>query len=368
MSVPQHVRGWITTVTIRAMVSFLLVLPGFAQHYTRTDLTADSAATSATAANLDPNLVNSWGLSRSSGSAWWVSDNHTGLSTLYDGGGVPQSLVVTIPPKDANGKATPTGTVFNYTTAFQVAPDVKAIFLFVTEEGTISGWNPSVDLTHALIPVNHSDSAVYKGCAIAMTAAGPRFYATNFSSGKVEVYDGNFQPVPTSKSAFRDPLLKDNFVPFNVQSVGGNLLVTFASRSKGSEDEDHGPGLGATAVFSQEGRLLLRLQSGNWFNAPWGVAAAPADFGASSHRILIGNFGSGSIRAFNAVTGKHEGALLDADGNRLKIDGVWALGFGNDAKAGSALTLFFTSGPNQENSGLLGSIAPVATEQRGNTE
>jgi uncharacterized protein (TIGR03118 family) len=368
MSVPQQLRGWITAATIRAMAVFLMILPGFAQHYTRTDLTADSAVTSATAANFDPNLVNSWGLSRSSGSAWWISDNGTGLSTLYDGSGVPQSLVVTIPPKDANGRATPTGTVFNYTSAFQVAPDVKAIFLFVTEEGTISGWNPSVDPTHALILVDHSGSAIYKGCAIAMTAACPRFYATNFNSGKIEVYDGNFQPVPTSRSAFRDALLKDSFVPFNVQSVGGNLVVTFASRSKGSEDEDHGPGLGAVAVFSQEGRLLLRLQSGAWFNAPWGVAAAPADFGAFSHRILIGNFGSGSIHAFNPVTGKHEGVLLDADGNRLKIDGLWALSFGNDAKAGSALQLFFTSGPNQERSGLLGTVAPVATEQRGNTD
>jgi uncharacterized protein (TIGR03118 family) len=350
-------------------VTLLLALPAVAQHYNRTDLTADVSATSPNQVLTDANLVNAWGLTRSSTSPWWVADNGTGVSTLYNGIGAPQPLVVTIPlPPGASGNAAPTGTVFNYTSTFNVADGKKAIFLFATEDGTISGWNPAADPTHAIIKVKLPKTAIYKGLAIADASDGSRLYATNFKSGKVEVYNGNFYPVHTQEWAFRDPRLKKDFVPFNIQNIGGNLLVTFASRTKGSTDEDHGPGLGAAAIFDPEGRLLLRLEYGNWFNAPWGVAATPADFGAFSHRILIGNFGDGNIHAFNAVTGKHEGALLDAAGNRLLIDGLWALQFGNDANAGSAQKLFFTAGPGDENHGLLGNITPVANEQRGSTE
>lgn len=349
--------------------TLLLSLPAFAQHYTRTDLTADVSATSPSPVITDANLVNAWGLTRSSTSPWWIADNGTGLSTLYNGVGTPQSLVVTIPlPPGASGAAAPTGNAFNYTSVFNVADGKKAIFLFVTEDGTISGWNPTADPTHAIIKVNNSKTAIYKGLAIADAASGPRLYATNFKSGRVEVYNGAFSPVHTEEWAFRDPRLKKDFVPFNIQNIGGNLLVTFASRTKGSEDEDHGPGLGAAAIFDTEGRLLLRLEHGNWFNAPWGVAASPADFGMFSHRILIGNFGDGTINAFNAVTGKHEGTLLDSTGSWLVIDGLWALQFGNDANAGSAQKLFFTAGPNDEKDGLFGNITPVASEQRGSTE
>ena len=350
-------------------VALLASLPVFAQHYTRTDLTADVAATSATAPNLDTNLVNAWGLTRSSASPWWIADNGKGVSTLYNGSGTPQSLVVTIPvPQGASGLSTPTGTVFNFTSAFQVGTNLKAIFLFVTEDGTISGWNPNVDGTHSIIKVDHSKTAVYKGAAIAMARSGPRLYATNFKSGRVEVFDGNFHQQYTEEWAFRDPRLKKDFVPFNIQNVGGNLVVTFARRAPGADDEDHGAGIGAAAIFDTNGRLLLRLQGGRWFNAPWGVAAAPADFGVFAHRILIGNFGDGSINAFNAVTGEHEGSLLDGNGNLLTIEGLWALQFGNDANAGAALKLFFTAGPNDEGNGLFGNISPVASEQRGSTE
>lgn len=372
MQISKHQFHPVSTAIVLAVTISLLAAPAFAQHYTRTDLTADVSATSPTAPNLDANLVNAWGLSRSSGSPWWISDNGTGLSTLYNGGGVPQSLVVTIPlPAGASGNAAPTGTAFNFTSAFQVGAGAKAIFLFVTEDGTISGWNPTVDATHAVIEVpknGQKPTAIYKGVAIAMTSRGPRLYATDFVSGRVQVYDGTFQRVHTEEWAFRDPRLPRDFVPFNIQNIGGNLLVTFASRQKGSHDEDHGPGLGAAAIFDTDGRLLMRFERGNWFNAPWGVVEAPADFGAFAHRILIGNFGDGTIQAFNAVTGKHEGALLDNTGKMLTIDGLWALSFGNDAAAGAALKLYFTAGPNDEGDGLLGNITPVGSESRGNTE
>jgi len=345
----------------------LLALPANAQHYTRTDLTTDSASVTS-APNIDASLVNAWGLSRSSGSPWWVSDNGTGLSTLYDGSGVPQALKVTIPPPaGSTSTATPTGTVYNYTTSFAVGGK-PAIFLFVTEDGTISGWNPGVSPTNAVIAVDRSKRAIYKGCAIAQTAWGPRFYATNFKSGRIEVFDGSFHRLATEHHAFRDERLRDDFVPFNIQNVGGNLVVTFAHREEGSTDEDHGPGVGYVDIFDLRGNLIQRLQHGKFLNAPWGIAETPGDFGAFSHRLLIGNFGDGKINVFNPISGAFEGQLLDVSGAPISVDGLWALSFGNAAKAGNFNDLYFSAGPNDEADGILGKISAVATEQRGNTE
>lgn len=356
---------------VRAVV-VVIALAAFAhaQHYTRTDLTANSAAVSPGVPNVDPNLVNAWGLARSSGSPWWVADNGTGLSTLYDLTGLPQSLIVTIPPpKGVAGPSAPTGIVFNYTTGFEVAPGFPAIFLFVTEDGTIAGWHPGVNPTAAVIKKNRSAVAAYKGCAIASTPAGPRLYATNFKTGLVETFNAKFQLMQLSPLAFRDPDLPRDFVPFNIQNVGGNLVVTFARRTPGEEDEDHGPGLGFVTIFNPAGRLIARLQHGPWMNAPWGVALAPSDFGPFSHRLLIGNFGDGRILAFNTFTGKFVGMMLTPDDQPLSVDGLWAISFaGNNERSGSGTELYFTAGPNEENDGLFGKITGSATEQRGNTE
>lgn len=341
----------------------------FGQHFTRTDLTANSP-TVATVPNIDPNLVNAWGLSRSSGGPWWVSDNGTGVSTLYNATGTPQPLVVTIPPPPGqNGPSSPTGNVFNFTTSFEVAPGQKAFFIFVTEDGTISGWNPTVDVTHAVLKVNRSGEAIYKGAAIAMTNQGPRLYATNFMSGKVEVFDGNWSRVSLGSSAFVDSTLPPDFVPFGIQNIGGNIVVTFAHRAPGSKDEDHGPGMGYVTIFSDRGQVVARLAHGLYFNAPWGIAMAGADFGAFSHRLLIGNFGNGKINAFNPITGKRVGGMLDASGKNIEIDGLWALQFGGgNTNSGAANELFFTAGPNEEADGLFGKLAPVSSEQRGSSE
>jgi uncharacterized protein (TIGR03118 family) len=320
--------------------------------------------------------VNSWGLARGANTFWWVSDNGTGRTTLYDGSGAPQSLVVNIPlPKGQNGTAAPTGVVFNFTTGFQLAPKAPAIFIFVTEDGTISAWNPNVDRTNALLKVNRSGKAIYKGCAIAQTSHGPRLYATNFKTGKVEVFDSSFHRVnpgdvrELAGHAFEFPRLSNHWAPFNVQNVGGNIVVTFANRDPGSEDENHGAGLGFVGVFSPRGNLLGVLQHGPWFNAPWGVALAPSDFGPFSHRLLVGNFGNGAIHAFNIKTGQFLGTVLDSAGKPLKIDGLWALQFGGNAKnSGSATELFFTAGPNDEKNGLFGKISPTVTEGTGSTE
>jgi len=350
-----------------AAFALAVAATGFAQQYTRTDLTADVSTTSASAANLDANLVNAWGMARSSGSPWWVSDNGTGLTTLYNGAGVAQALVVKIPTPDGTGTATPTGTVYNYTPGFQVSGK-PSVFLFVTEDGTISGWNPTVNLTSAVIVKNRAGKAVFKGCAIAKTKHGPLLYVTDFVSHRVYVYDSTFHRVFFDGWAFRDPRVPKSYAPFNIQNVGGNLVVTFAKVEAGSEEEEHGAGIGFVSVFDPKGRLIQRLQHGPWLNAPWGVTASPGDFGAFSHRLLVGNFGDGRVNAFNAVTGRFEGQLLDSSNQPLAVDGLWALSFGNNAAAGSALELYFTAGPNEEANGLLGKITPVPTDQRGNTE
>jgi uncharacterized protein (TIGR03118 family) len=347
---------------------FLLAGAALAQHYTRTDLATNSASVSS-APNVDTNLVNPWGLTRATGSPWWISDNGMGLSSLYDGTGAVQSLVVGIPrAKGGKGLSSPTGAVFNYTTSFWVAANQPSVFLFTAEDGTISGWNPNVNLHQAVQKISRPLKAIYKGLAIATTAWGPRLYATNFMTGDVDVFDGSFHQVD-SHGGFKDSTLPEHYAPFGIQNVGGNLVVTFAQRDPGSKDENHGAGLGFVRVFDTDGHLLLRIEHGAFLNAPWGIALAPGDFGPFSHRLLIGNFGDGTIHAFNAVSGKFEGTLLNSTGATLAIDGLWALSFaGDNAKNGVATELYFTSGPNDESDGVFGKLAATPAEQRGNSE
>jgi uncharacterized protein (TIGR03118 family) len=360
-------------VTLSGLLFALTSLPAAAQHFTRTDLTANQGGVSPTAPNLDGNLRNAWGLTRSATSTWWISDNAAGVSSLYDAAGVPQSLVVTIPTLAGNGAtSTPTGTAFNYSSGFEIAPGKKAIFLFVTEDGTITGWNPGVKPTEAVIafpPARTTPSqAVYKGCTLVTTAQGTFLYVANFGQGRVDVFDSTFHRVRPTVPTFRDLRIPRGYAPFNVQNVGGNVVVTFAQKERGSKDEQHGAGKGFVAIFDPQGRLLLDLEHGSFLNAPWGITQAPADFGVFSHRLLIGNQGDGTINAFNPLSGRFEGQLLDANGAPLAIDGLWALNFGSNGAAGSAIEMFFTAGPNDEADGLFGKIVPVATEQRGSNE
>ena len=357
-----------TTATLLLTVLILLGT-ALGQHYDRTDLTSN-LPTVPPLPNTDANLVNAWGLARATGSPWWVSDNGTGLSTLYDGLGAPQKLVVTIPPpKGKEGTAAPTGVVFNFTSEFNIEPQMKAIFIFATEDGTISGWNPTVDLLNARRRVNRPGDAIFKGLAIAQTAKGARLYAANFKSGRVDVYNGSWQPVHLGASAFVDPMLPENYAPFGIQNVGGDIVVTFAHRAPGSKDEDHGPGLGFVTIFNTDGQVIQRLAHGSYFNAPWGIAMAPADFGVFSHRLIIGNFGDGGIHAFDLITGNLAGTLLTATGDELHIDGLWALEFGGGTtNSGAADELFFTAGPDEESNGLFGKLSAVAAEQRGSSE
>jgi uncharacterized protein (TIGR03118 family) len=370
-----------------------------AQHYTQVNLVANA---SGVAPVTDPHLVNPWGLSRSSSSPWWISDNGTGLSTLYNGAGTINPLVVTIPKANPNSKTfpngTPTGTIANASpTDFLLAPGAPAAFLFSTIDGTISGWNPAVGVaagaappsTHAVIVVKTTDGSSYTGLTSA-TVNGDRYlYAANFNKGTVDVYNNAFQKVTLQSNRdgdrdrddnndkpFTDDRLPRDFVPFNVQAIGNDIVVTFALHEEGNPLETDGPGLGYVDIFSSSGQLLQRLEHGNWLNAPWGVAVAPLDFGTFSHALLIGQFagagtseGSGTIAAYDLASGKFIGLVQDATGKPLSISGLWAISPGNSAAAGSydpagspASELYFTAGPDHGTGGLFGYLKPVSTE------
>jgi len=346
-----------------------------AQQYTQTNLVSDQSG----AAVLDANLQNPWGLSRSSASPWWVANNGTGTSTLYNGNtGAPAALIVTIPPISGSDPGVPTGTAFNFTGGFELTPGNPARFLFVTEDGTISGWNPSVDPTHAVIKVK-SPGSVYKGLALAMHGGSPYLYVANFSRQRIEVYDTAFHRVQLKADhdndgehndqggPFEDAHVPRSFGPFNVQNIGGELYVMFAKRDPATNDEVAGAGLGYVDAFSPNGRLLRRFEHGAWLNAPWGVSLAPSDFGTFSHHLLVGQFGSGEIVAFDVTTGAFAGKMRDPVTNAvLAIEGLWALGFGNGANAGPLNSLFFTAGIDDEAHGLFGNLTAVPAEQPGN--
>jgi len=350
-----------------ALALSLFSFPGVAraQHYKQTNLISNIAGM---APVTDPNLKNPWGLTRSSTSPWWVANNNSGTSTLYTGAGqiVPingTGTVLVPPPRFApNAQSTPTGVVFNGSpTDFLVAPGVAAHFIFATEDGTISGW---VSGKSAVLVVDNSDGgsangAVYKG-ATSAEIDGKRFlYVTNFRSAKVEVYDTNFKRVHLDEDAFTHDGIPEQFAPFNVQNIGGTLFVTYAKQDAARHDPVGGDGLGFVELFTPSGKRIGHLQHGDWFNAPWGVVWTTRDFGEFSNAILVGNFRSGWVAAFNGFTHKFIGFVRNADNSLVTIDGLWSLTFGNGATAGSANSLFFTAGINNENDGLFGTLTPI---------
>jgi len=266
--------------------------------------------------------------------------------------------------------------VFNGTNAFELAPGAPARFLFVGEDGTISGWNPAVDPTNAVIKVKRQNS-VYKGAAIASRGGAWFLYVTNFSGRRIDVFNSSFHHVSLDDIApsdddqgkgndgrFLDGKIPKDFSPFNVQNIGGDLYVTYAKRDPATNDDVAGPGLGYVDVFSPSGQLLRRLEHGSWLNAPWGLALAPGDFGAFTHNLLVGQFGSGEIAAYDVTTGKFLGKMRDKTTDEvIEIEGLWALSFGNGANAGPLNTLFFTAGIEDESHGLFGTLTADPAEQ-----
>ena len=331
----------------------------------------------------DKSLVNPWGLSHSPNGPWQVSDNGTGLTTQYMGDGKQLPPVVTIPTPAGVTTAAPTGNVFNNTIDFVISKNGKSFasqFIFATEDGTISGFNPNVDSTHAIIAVDRSTKvdpqgdvgAVYKGLALATSSSGNFLFATNFRFGMVEKFDAQFNLV----ASFTDPKLSSDcpvpatptspaqcFAPFGIQSINDQLYVTFALQNAAHHDDVAGPGNGFVDIFDTNGNLIRRFASQGTLNSPWGLALAPSNFGQFSNDVLVGNFGDGRINAFAPGSGTRPGTFLDqlrdGNGNAITINGLWGLAFGNGGLAGDTNTLFFASGFNDEADGIFGSITPA---------
>jgi uncharacterized protein (TIGR03118 family) len=328
--------------------------PGNAYH--QTNLVSDLPGM---AQLTDADLVNPWGLAFSPTSPAWVADNGTGKATLYRGfvNGSPIQkvpLVVSIP-----GGA-PTGQVFNPTSGFVVRSGDSsgpAVFIFDSEAGLVTGWNPGVPppppSTQAQVGAS-VPQAIYKGLAIASTTTGTFLYAANFHQARIDVFDSSFNLVHLSGS-FQDPAIPPGFAPFNVQALGGLLYVTYAKQDAAAEDDVAGPGLGFVDVYSTSGQLLRHLIEHGQLNAPWGLALAPAGFGRFGGALLVGNFGNGRINAYDPATGEFLGRLRHEDNSPVQIDGLWALRFGNGV-IGTPSTLLFTAGIDDEAHGLFGAI------------
>jgi uncharacterized protein (TIGR03118 family) len=332
-----------------------------ANSYTQTNLVSDTAGV---AKITDPNLSNPWGISFFPGGPFWIADNNSGVSTLYDAQGNIQNLVVTIPPPNGVAAvAAPSGTVANATQGFQVTSGgvtAPSQFLFDTEDGTISGWNGSG--TNAALAVDNSNGgagAVYKGLAIITNSSGTFLLAANFRASALEVYDANFKLTQLAGN-FTDPTLPAGFVPFGVHVLGSQVVVTYAMQDAPKHDPVNAPGNGFVSLFDLNGNFVRRVASNGNLNSPWGAVMAPAGFGAFAGDLLVGNFGDGTINAFDLASGNLIGQLQDANGQAIVNLSLWDMVFGAGG-TGDPNTLYFTSGLTDEMHGLFATLTANAT-------
>ena len=347
-------------------------LRGPSQFYAQHNILSDIPGL---ADHTDSNLVNAWGLVSGPTTPWWIADNGTGKSTLYNVAADAIPAVFTVPGA-GGAQGNPTGIVFNGGTGFVVDNGVgspsAARFIFASEDGTISAFKGAPIVTVVPNPQAAAHGAIYKGLAIDSATAGQLLYATDFHNGKVDVFDTSFHLVTLSGN-FTDPNLPAGFAPFGIQNIGGTLYVTYALQDEDAEDDVAGPGNGFVDAYDLNGNLIQRVASAGELNSPWGLALAPEGFGRFSGDLLVGNFGDGRIHAFDPTTltldGEFEavGLLHSAAGKPIQIEGLWALQFGHGTTAvganGLTTTLFFTAGPSDEDHGLFGSI--VLTEPPG---
>ena len=323
--------------------------------YQQTNLVSDMAGV---ANNTDPDLVNPWGISFASGGPFWIADNKSGFSTIYGANGTTELSPVTIPvPAGDTSPAKPTGTVANTSTSGFLVNGAPGQFFFDTQDGTISGWYTG---SSAVLLVNNSSTgAVYTGLAMITNSTGSFLLAANFFSGQVEIYDSSYKSA-TLAGSFTDsgsPALPAGYAPFGIQPIGDQVYVTYALQNATKNGETTAAGDGYVSVFDLNGNFVNRFASAGTLNAPWGVAQASANFGMFSNDILIGNFGDGTINAFNA-NGTFVAQLQDATGAVISNGALWALTFAPSG-TGDADTLYFTAGFAAGGHGLFGSLAPA---------
>lgn len=322
--------------------------------FSTTALVSDVALSAYSTTNRDTHLVNAWGIAFNPQGFVWVADNGTDSSTLYDGNGVPQSLVVSTPPS-------PTGIVFNgSSTDFMLTSGGKSgasPFVFATESGMLAAWSPAVDSAAALTVYDGSAAGkVYKGLAIGRSGGANFLYATDFHNGAVDMFNGSFQLNPAS-GTFHDPALPAGYAPFGIQALGNLIYVSYAMQDAAAHDEVDGAGLGLIDVYDTAGTFIKELVTGGALNAPWGMAMAPSSgFGAFNGALLVGNLGDGKINAYDPNSGAMLGTLAGGSGVALVIDGLWGIAFGNGLNSQPTTTLFFAAGPNSESHGVYGRI------------
>ena len=326
--------------------------------YAQTNLVSDIPGL---ALHTDAQLKNPWGISFSPTSPFWVSDAGTGVSTLYNASGVKQALVVTIPGPGGGVPGVPTGQVFNNAASFQLPNGANATFIFASATGTIAGWNGAAGPT-AVTEVNGFPGSSFTGLAIAGSGSTARLYAANFGTGQIDVFNGSFAPV-TVPGAFTDPTLPPGYAPFNVQNVGGNVVVTYALKDPVTGRDVPGAGHGFVNVFDQNGALIRRVATDGVLDSPWGVALAPASFGPFGGALLVGNFGDGTIHAFDFFTGAMLGQMTDATGAPIVNDHLWGIAFGNNGAGSNPNALYFAAGIDNEQHGLFGTL--TATPEPG---
>jgi len=314
------------------------------------------------AMHTDPNLINPWGVSFPPDGPFWISDNNAGVTTIYDGSGNPvtiaghTAITIAAPPGQTTPSA-PDGQVFNSSGAgFDISQNGKtgsSLFIFATEDGTISGWNPNVNSGSSVIAVDNSKTgAVYKGLAIAQTNNGTMLYAANFGNGAVDVYNQNFQKV----DSFTDPNVPKGYAPFNVQVLDGHLFVTFALQNAAKHDDVAGAGHGFVDEFNLDGTHLQRVASGGVLNSPWGLAIAPAGFGDFAGDLLVGNLGDGTSNVFNQKNDHFLGKLDNASGKPIVIQDLWTLTTGS-GPIDNPTAIYFTAGLKDEQHGVFGLLS-----------
>ena len=307
--------------------------------YVQTNLVSDGSVAAKT---IDPNLINPWGIAESGSSPFWVGDNHTGVSTLYNTAGVKQGLTVTIPP--GGGKGAPSGLAFNAssgTGAFN-----SDLFLFATENGTLAGWRGALGAAAETLFTSSTPNADYTGLAL----IGNQAYLADNVNNRIDVVDGNTAMLTGS---FTDPSVPAGYAPFNIQNIGGKLYVTYALTAGG------GVGDGFVDIFDPVTHTFTRLISGGVLADPWGLALAPSTFGIFANDLLVGNFADGTINAFDPNSGAKLGTLMTPGGLTISNDSLWALQFGNGGNGGDKNTLYFTAGLTNEEHGLFGAITFV---------
>jgi len=345
----------------RVTASSRLAAAGPSQFYAQHNLVSDGFVP---ADHINSDVVNAWGLVSGPTTPWWIVDNGTGKSTLYNVATGTFPLTVTVPGVGGE-QGNPTGIVFNGGSGFVVnngAGTSPARFIFASEDGTISAFRGVPVVTVVPNAQAPAHGAIYKGLAIDSATNGQFLFATDFHNGNVDIFDASFHLV-TIPGAFTDPTLPPGFAPFGIQNIDGTIYVTYALQDEDKEDDVAGPGNGFVDAFTTSGAFIRRVASMGELNSPWGLALAPVDFGRFSGDLLVGNFGDGRIHAFRQEEdGEFEavGLLHSAAGRPIQIDGLWALQFGHGASAnGPTNTLFFTAGPADEEHGLFGSIVNV---------